>query len=242
MSCKCRHGQVGSALRHSHPQLCSATFTRPQHVGRHLRAHTGDRPYECKECPLRFARSDLLSRHVNKAHPKPDGHGGDKGKDKRGRRKSVSTQNPATGGISASRPPQHPPAAPQPLVHPGHPPVHAAFQAQRMYPNHPLLQQNANNAQLWVQPTFTLGHGNQFGTDAMGNLVMPASFGPMGPDPVNPHASFDPQLAQAAPHMGLDLAVKKRACDQCNHSKVRCDCAEPCGEFLLEETSVCVDR
>jgi len=37
-------------------QLCEATFTRPQHVGRHLRAHTGDRPYECKECPLRFAR------------------------------------------------------------------------------------------------------------------------------------------------------------------------------------------
>ena len=37
-------------------QLCDATFTRPQHVGRHLRAHTGDKPYECKECPLRFAR------------------------------------------------------------------------------------------------------------------------------------------------------------------------------------------
>ena len=40
----------------AYQQLCSATFTRPQHVGRHLRAHTGDRPYECKECPLRFAR------------------------------------------------------------------------------------------------------------------------------------------------------------------------------------------
>lgn len=224
------------------PQLCSATFTRPQHVGRHLRAHTGDRPYECKECPLRFARSDLLSRHVNKAHPKPDGQGADKGKDKRGRRKSVSTQHPATSGISASRPPLHHPAPPPAMVMPGAPPEHAAFQAQRMYPNHPLLQQNGASSQLWTQPAFTLGNGHQFGTDAMGNLVMPVAFSSMGPEPVNPHASFDPQLAQSAPHMGLDLAVKKRACDQCNHSKVRCDCADPCGEFLLVQTQVCVVR
>ena len=46
-------------------QMCPATFTRPQHVGRHVRSHTGDRPYECKECPLRFARRYVppLPRH-----------------------------------------------------------------------------------------------------------------------------------------------------------------------------------
>ncbi|CED82303.1 urate oxidase [Phaffia rhodozyma] len=49
--------------------LCDATFTRPQHVARHMRAHTGDRPYPCLFCPERFARSDLLSRHRNKFHP-----------------------------------------------------------------------------------------------------------------------------------------------------------------------------
>lgn len=219
------------------PQLCSATFTRPQHVGRHLRAHTGDRPYECKECPLRFARSDLLSRHVNKAHPKPGGAGGDKGKnDKRGRRKSMSSQNPVTGGISASRPPTLPPAAPPPVtVRPGqHHPEHTAFQAQRMYPNHPLLQQNGGNTQLWAQQAFAL----QFGTDPMGNVnVMPGVpgtfVGPAGAADVSTitQTTFDPSLANPAPPLGLDLAIKKRACDQCNHSKVRCDCAEPCGEF-----------
>ncbi|KAF9223233.1 hypothetical protein BS17DRAFT_128950 [Gyrodon lividus] len=48
--------------------VCQATFTRPQHVGRHMRSHTGDRPYKCQYCGDQFARSDLLSRHVNKCH------------------------------------------------------------------------------------------------------------------------------------------------------------------------------
>ncbi|KNZ80344.1 Regulatory protein MIG1 [Termitomyces sp. J132] len=63
--------------------VCDATFTRPQHVARHMRSResvpadrddadhtpdTGDRPYRCQFCPDQFARSDLLSRHVNKAH------------------------------------------------------------------------------------------------------------------------------------------------------------------------------
>jgi len=48
--------------------VCSSTFTRPQHVARHMRSHTGDRPYKCVHCGDQFARSDLLSRHVNKCH------------------------------------------------------------------------------------------------------------------------------------------------------------------------------
>lgn len=48
--------------------VCFATFTRPQHVARHMRSHTGDRPYKCQHCGDQFARSDLLSRHVKKCH------------------------------------------------------------------------------------------------------------------------------------------------------------------------------
>ncbi|KAF4586537.1 hypothetical protein EYR38_010816 [Pleurotus pulmonarius] len=34
-----------------------------------MRSHTGDKPYKCQFCADQFARSDLLSRHVNKLHP-----------------------------------------------------------------------------------------------------------------------------------------------------------------------------
>jgi len=54
-------------------QMCPATFTRPQHVGRHVRSHTGDRPYECKECPLRFARR-YVPHHSNTLPTSPSIH------------------------------------------------------------------------------------------------------------------------------------------------------------------------
>lgn len=147
----------------------------------------------------------------------------------------MSSQNPVTGGISASRPLSHPPTAPQAHPPPGpHLPEHTAFQAQRMYPNHPLLQQNTANSQPWAQ-SFSLGHANQFATDPMGNLnIMTSNFSaPIGSEMSPVSQTFDPSLTNPAPPLGLDLAAKKRACDQCNHSKVRCDCAEPCGEFRV---------
>ncbi|CUA76092.1 urate oxidase [Rhizoctonia solani] len=48
--------------------VCLATFTRPQHVARHMRSHTGDRPYKCSVCNDSFGRSDLLKRHEKKMH------------------------------------------------------------------------------------------------------------------------------------------------------------------------------
>ncbi|TRM59630.1 hypothetical protein BD626DRAFT_507831 [Schizophyllum amplum] len=84
-------------------QVCQATFTRPQHVARHMRSHTGDRPYKCPQCGDQFARSDLLSRHVNKCHPdhkEKDGGGGGGGPQATtataGRRKGVSASRATT--------------------------------------------------------------------------------------------------------------------------------------------------
>ncbi|KAG6888456.1 hypothetical protein C0995_008131 [Termitomyces sp. Mi166 len=40
----------------------------PPRSNPHRTTDTGDRPYRCHFCPDQFARSDLLSRHVNKCH------------------------------------------------------------------------------------------------------------------------------------------------------------------------------
>ncbi|KAJ4482920.1 hypothetical protein C8J55DRAFT_605320 [Lentinula edodes] len=70
--------------------VCSATFTRPQHVVRHMRSHTGDRPYKCQHCGDQFSRSDLLSRHINKCHVGEKVAGGVVSNDTHGRRKGLS--------------------------------------------------------------------------------------------------------------------------------------------------------
>ncbi|KAJ3794481.1 hypothetical protein GGU11DRAFT_811209 [Lentinula aff. detonsa] len=70
--------------------VCSATFTRPQHVVRHMRSHTGDRPYKCQHCGDQFSRSDLLSRHINKCHVGEKLSGGTVSNDTHGRRKGPS--------------------------------------------------------------------------------------------------------------------------------------------------------
>ncbi|KAH7016566.1 uncharacterized protein B0I36DRAFT_255009 [Microdochium trichocladiopsis] len=46
---------------------CSREFKRPEHLRRHCRAHTGEKPYVC-HCGACFTRKDLLRRHEGLAH------------------------------------------------------------------------------------------------------------------------------------------------------------------------------
>lgn len=56
---------------------CGRMFKRMEHLRRHLRTHTLERPYECGRCQKRFSRSDNLAQHI-RTHAHAD-EGGEPG-------------------------------------------------------------------------------------------------------------------------------------------------------------------
>lgn len=49
-------------------QICTRAFARQEHLTRHERSHTKEKPYSCGICNRNFSRRDLLLRHANKIH------------------------------------------------------------------------------------------------------------------------------------------------------------------------------
>ncbi|KAG8529403.1 uncharacterized protein KY384_006040 [Bacidia gigantensis] len=46
---------------------CKLSFTRSEHLARHIRKHTGERPFQC-HCSRRFSRLDNLRQHAQTVH------------------------------------------------------------------------------------------------------------------------------------------------------------------------------
>ncbi|KAH7922484.1 STE-domain-containing protein [Leucogyrophana mollusca] len=51
---------------------CGRLFKRMEHLKRHVRTHTMERPYQCDRCQKRFSRSDNLNQHL-RIHTRADG-------------------------------------------------------------------------------------------------------------------------------------------------------------------------
>lgn len=50
---------------------CNLSFTRSEHLARHIRKHTGERPFQC-HCNRRFSRLDNLRQHAQTVHAMED--------------------------------------------------------------------------------------------------------------------------------------------------------------------------
>ncbi|KAA8902270.1 hypothetical protein FN846DRAFT_756576, partial [Sphaerosporella brunnea] len=48
---------------------CNARFKRQEHLRRHERTHTDERPFSCEVCGRKFSRTDNLRMH-RKTHMK----------------------------------------------------------------------------------------------------------------------------------------------------------------------------
>ncbi|GMM56414.1 DNA-binding transcription factor [Maudiozyma humilis] len=72
-------------------KICTRAFARHEHLERHERSHTNEKPYECGICDKKFSRRDLLLRHAHKVHGGNCGDSVKQGKRRFRKRNSTAT-------------------------------------------------------------------------------------------------------------------------------------------------------
>ncbi|GMR60503.1 hypothetical protein PMAYCL1PPCAC_30698, partial [Pristionchus mayeri] len=65
-----RHMRIHTGSKPFQCNICHRAFSRSDHLTTHVRTHTGEKPFECPTCGRKFARSDERKRHT-KVHEKP---------------------------------------------------------------------------------------------------------------------------------------------------------------------------
>ena len=59
-----RHMRIHTGQKPFQCNICERAFSRSDHLTTHMRTHTGEKPFECLACGRKFSRSDERVRHM----------------------------------------------------------------------------------------------------------------------------------------------------------------------------------